>query len=76
MQACPLEVCHVFILLSPCVTSSLSRITSCSELELRAITDYAQFLTVYGITDASLSGSDVTQLRDPDKGQVFLASSF
>lgn len=48
----------------------LLSIISCSESELRARTDYTQYATVYGITDISLSGSDViqtgSQLRDPD----------
>ena len=52
---------------SPC---DLPHIASCRESELGAATDYRQYATVYGITDISLSGSDVIQIRsqlgDPD----------
>ena len=61
----------------PGVTSAAlwaSRPTSARAVsELRAATDYAQYAGVYGITDISLGGSDVTQsgsqLRDPDRGE-------
>lgn len=68
---------------SPRLTSSadplcdLSHIVSSSESELRAKTDYTQCVTVYGITDISLSGCDViqigSQLRDPDTVQFVLS---
>lgn len=56
----------------------LSHILSCSESELRAVTDYTQYVTVYGITDVSLSCSDVIQtgstLRDPHILEIGLSS--
>lgn len=48
-----------FLAAPPC---DLSHIICCSESELRARTDYTQYVTVYGITDVSLSGSDVIQI--------------
>lgn len=53
-------------------------IVSCSESELRAVTDYTLYVTVYGITDVSLSSSDVIQTgstrSDPHKLEFGLRS--